>query len=388
MAAGAVPYGRPSPRRTAGTYVWAYLCLLIALPISAPVSAAEPHPDIELFVREGCPHCVAAKAFLADLQHERPSLRVTVRDVGLDPGARQRLTTLAIQQRISALGVPAWYVRGNLVVGFRSAATTGARLRALLDLPQAPQAPEAIVVPFVGALRPGDLGLPLFTLAIGLLDGFNPCAMWVLLFLLSLLVNLHDRTTMALLAGVFVLVSGAVYFLLMAAWLNVFLLIGVSRVTQMVLGSLASLVGAMNITDFARRAPGVSLVIPDSTKPGLYARMRRILYAENLRGAMLGIAALAVLVNAVELLCTAGFPFLYTQILTLRQLPLWEYYAYLGLYNLAYIFDDALIVTIAVVTLGHHKLQERGGRWLKLLSGIVMLALGLLLILVPESLVW
>jgi threonine/homoserine/homoserine lactone efflux protein len=88
----------------------------------------------------------------------------------------------------------------------------------------------------------------------------------------------------------------------------------------------------------------------------------------------------------IEFVCTAGFPALYTQVLSQQGLTTWAYYGYLGLYNLAYIADDAVMVTIAVVTLSHHKLQEREGRWLKLISGLVMLGLGLLLLLAPNRL--
>lgn len=124
--------------------------------------------------------------------------------------------------------------------------------------------------------------------------------------------------------------------------------------------------------------------IPESAKPGFYARVRGILQAENLTGAMVGIVVLACLVNMIELLCTAGFPALYTQILAMQQLPTWKYYGYLGLYNLAYILDDSVMVSIAVVTLSRRKLQERAGRWLKLTSGAVMFGLGLVFIVKPE----
>ncbi|MDR4470743.1 MAG: NrdH-redoxin, partial [Nitrospira sp.] len=132
---------------------------------------------------------------------------------------------------------------------------------------------------------------------------------------------------------------------------------------------------------------GLSLSIPESAKPGLYARIRRILQADNLAGALVGIIVLAGLVNTIELLCTAGFPAVYTQILAMQQLPTWNYYGYLGLYNLAYILDDGLMVTIAVVTLSRRKLQERAGRWLKLASGLVMAGLGAILLLSPEWLI-
>jgi hypothetical protein len=227
----------------------------------------------------------------------------------------------------------------------------------------------------------------LFTIALGLVDGFNPCAMWVLLFLLSILVNLHDRWRILAVAGTFVLISGLAYFAFMAAWLNVFRLVGLLRPVQIVLAFTAIAVGAIHIKDFFAFKKGVSLSIPESAKPGIYARIRRIVNAENLTGAIMGAIVLAVMVNIVELLCTAGLPALYTEILTLQQLPTWQNYAYLGLYNVAYMFDDALMVGLVVLTLGRRKMQEQHGRILKIISGTVILLLGVIMLLRPEWLV-
>jgi glutaredoxin len=368
------------------------MCLvLLALGNGAWGQAGQSVQDLEVFVRAGCPHCEAAKAFLKELQRERPAVRIAIYDVAEDSAARQRLAMLAAERGIANIGVPTFLIGTELIVGFLSAETTGTEIRARLDQRAqgavSPAAVESIQTSWFGELRVRDLGLPLFTIVIGLLDGFNPCAMWVLLFLLSLLVNLRDRLKMALIAGTFVLVSGLVYFAFMAAWLNMFLLIGLSRPIQIGLGGIALLVGAINVKDFFALQQGISLSIPKSAKPGLYTRVRGILQAEHLAGAMAGIVILAGLVNLIELLCTAGFPALYTQILTMQQMSSWEYYGYLGLYNLAYIFDDSLMVMIAVVTLSRRKLQERAGRWLKLVSGIVMAGLGGLLLMKPDWLI-
>lgn len=368
------------------------LPLLLSVLAGPLGSAATEHtgeqPDIEVFVRQGCPHCEAAKTFLDDLQHERPALHIARYDIAENSSARQRLAMLAAERRVTNIGVPTFLIGTELIVGFLSDDTTGAEIRAKLNQNAQPAAPppavESIRTTWFGELQVRNLGLPLFTIAIGLLDGFNPCAMWVLLFLLSLLVNLQDRRKMALIAGTFVAVSGLVYFAFMAAWLNMFLLIGLSRAVQIGLGGIAILVGTVNVKDFFALHRGISLSIPESAKPGLYIRIRRILQADNLAGALAGIVILAGLVNLIELLCTAGFPALYTQILALQQMPSWKYYGYLGLYNLAYIFDDSLMVTIAVVTLSRRKLQERAGRWLKLISGLVMVGLGGILLLQPK----
>jgi hypothetical protein len=215
----------------------------------------------------------------------------------------------------------------------------------------------------------------------GLLDGFNPCSMWVLILMISLLAPMKNRMRMFAVAGAFVAVEGVAYLAFMAAWLNLFLLIGLSRASEIIIAAIAILAGAINLKDFWAYGWGVSLSIPEAAKPGIYARARGILQAENLRGAMIGAVALAVLVQIVEFLCTSGFPALYTRILTLRQLSGFSYYGYLLLYNAAYMLDDLIVLAIGIITLSQRRLQEKEGRWLKLISGVVMVGLGIYLII-------
>ena len=354
----------------------------------ADAAELAPAEELQVFVRPGCPYCEAAKKFLPELQRTRPKLRIHVRDISEDRQALADLQNLADRFGLQPIGVPAFYLRGKLIVGFDSAETTGRELAALLDQPAAPGLTDgsapAIQLPLLGPVELRRLGLPLFTIVLGLLDGFNPCAMWLLLFLLSMLINLGDRKKMFLIGGVFVAVSGLVYFAFMAAWLNIFFVIGMTRWTQLLLGAVALLVGSLNVKDYFAFGAGLSVGIPERAKPRIYRQVRQIIRAENLTGALAAVILLALLVNTVELLCTAGIPAIYTRVLTDQALPGWAYYGYLALYNLAYMADDGLMLAIAVVTLSGQKLQERGGRWLKLVSGMVMLVLGLALLLRPE----
>ncbi len=210
--------------------------------------------------------------------------------------------------------------------------------------------------------------------------------MWVLVFLLSVLVNVKDRRKILLVAGTFVIVSGLAYFTFMAAWLNIFMLIGIARPAQLILGVLALLIGAINIKDFFAFKKGITLSIPESSKPGLYKRVREIVAAKYMTAALASVVVLAVVVNMVELLCTAGLPALYTQILTMQDLPAWKNYAYLALYIAAYMLDDTILLTIVVITLSNRRLQEKEGRWLKLLSGLAIFLLGVVMIFKPELL--
>ena len=351
-----------------------------------PAPAASAPPALEVFVRDGCPYCADAKTFLDSVQRQRPGLQIVYRAVDSDPAAREAFNALSRAHGAWPPGVPAFHAAGQLIVGFESPETTGPDLLRLLDASSAVRK-QSVDSALFGNLSAQRLGLPLFTLALGLLDGFNPCAMWVLLFLLAMLVRQNDRRRMALIAGTFVLVSGAVYYAFMAAWLNVFLAVGLSQPVRLGLAGVALLIGAFNVKDFFALGQGFSFSIPEGAKPGLVARMRRVMQTRALAASLLGVAALAVVVNLVELLCTAGLPAIYTAVLAQRQLGTASRLAYLGLYIVGYVADDALMVTLAVLALNKAKLTERAGRWLKLLSGTVMLALGLMLLLKPEWLV-
>lgn len=347
---------------------------------AGPTAAA-----LVVYVRDGCPHCADAKVFLEQLARERPQLRIVFRAVDQDPSARDELLALSRNAGVWPPGVPTFSVDGRVLVGFGDARESGPAVLSLLE--KGTVAPSTVQTGLFGTLSASQMGLPLFTLALGLLDGFNPCAMWVLLFLLSLLVRLQDRRRMALVAGTFVLVSGAVYYAFMAAWLNVFLAVGLSTQVRWALAAVALLVGAANVKDFVAFGKGISFSIPESAKPGIYARVRAVLNADALPGSLFAVAVLAVVVNFVELLCTAGLPAIYTAVLTQQGVSPAAHYAYLGLYILGYIADDALMVTVAVVALGNRKLTEHTGRWLKLLSGMVMLALGVVLLVRPDWLI-
>ncbi|MEY3204405.1 MAG: hypothetical protein RLZZ21_736 [Planctomycetota bacterium] len=380
-----------------------HACGRVAVDCDDPAAVAKRATvllQMEVFTRPGCGRCAAAKAWLPTFQHAHPGVKVVTLDIAGDAGSRQYLGDLVREHRTAAASVPVFHVCNRLVVGFDRPETSGRRLAAVLE-PWTRPCPEPIGVeadvgetaaesetsidlPVIGTVDARILGMPLFTLAIGLVDGFNPCAMWVLLLLLSILVNVQDRLRILAIAGTFVLVSGLAYFAFMAAWLHVFDWIGCLRPVQIALGLLAITIGSVHVKDFFAFKQGLSLSIPEAAKPGIYDRMRRIVTAENLLGAILGAFTLAVLVNIVELLCTAGLPALYTNVLSLQGYSTPVRYGYLGLYIAAYMFDDALMVAGVVATLSRFRLQETGGRWLKLVSGAVILLLGCVMLFRPD----
>jgi thiol-disulfide isomerase/thioredoxin len=248
------------------------------------------------------------------------------------------------------------------------------------------RAERIITLPVFGEMDTTKITLPVLTLVLAGLDGFNPCAFFVLFMLLSILVYAKSRKRMLLIGGTFVFFSGFIYFLFMSAWLNIFLHIGELMVITTIAGIIAVIIAAINIKDFFLFEQGVSLVISEKAKPKLFERMRTLLKATSLPSMMVGTIVLAIVANAYELLCTVGFPMVFTRVLTLQNLPLLHYYVYLLAYNVIYVIPLTVIVLMFSITLGAKKLTEWQGRVLKLLSGLMMLFLGLVLLINPALL--
>jgi thiol-disulfide isomerase/thioredoxin len=383
---------------------WLIISLIFVLLTS--FAYAQNDVTIYYFYGDGCPHCAEAKPFLEELENKYPELSIKSFETWNNKSNSELFIAMSAACGTKVVGVPTVFVGHTPFIGFDSADNKGKEIEAAVirfikeggpdlmehigqNLSSCPADEERIVnIPILGKIDTTQISLPLFTIIIGLLDGFNPCAMWVLMFLLALLVYTKSRKKMFIVGGTFILVSGIVYYIFMAAWLNFFLFIGFLPYLRVVVGSFAVIVGLINIKDLFFFKKGLSLSIPESVKPKLFKKMRGIVNEVSLPASMIGVIILAFTVNTVELLCTAGFPAIYTKILTLNSMSPFSYYGYLALYILMYMIDDMIVFTIAVLTLSSKKLTEKQGKWLKFIAGFMMLILGLLLIVKPELLMF
>jgi hypothetical protein len=366
--------------------------------------------DIEVFVRDDCLNCDKAKEFIAKLHSLQPHLKIIFRDVRKEPAALELLKRMVQNQGGGdAIDYPAFVVGGQLIIGFTEEASTA---QLILDtlmvshprsqssstgskscetgkelscglIPPAPiEKQENITVNIFGISMPlVQIGLPLFTLAMGMLDGLNHGSTWVLMLMLSLLSPLKNRPLMIAVAGTFITVQGLVYFILLAVWLNIVVLIEVSRISEIVIASVALLAGIMYFMKYIQFGHRISISSHEITKPGIYSRIRKIVQTKNLAAALLSTIVLALMVQAGEFTYTSVFPALYTRVLTLQHLDTLSNYGYLLLYDFAYMLDDIIILSIGVITLSLDRPQEKSRRTLKLISALALLALGVYLLL-------
>ena len=394
-------------------------------------AAAQPAPQVQvyLFWGDGCPHCEREIAFLKRLETEEPRARVHYLEVSRVAANREAFITVSEKLRLEDLAVPLTLVGDAPMVGFDTGETSGAELRrriayclasgctdtvgpivsavskvstsggevrAAADGPVPGQAgattqrmiPATVSVPFLGQIRTADLSLPVLTLVLGALDGFNPCAMWVLVFLIGLLIGMKDRFRMWVLGWAFIAGSAVVYFLFMAAWLNFLLFIGAVVWVRAAVALVALGGGLYYLREYFSNPEAACKVTAPESRRRVFDSLRRLASESRFWLALLGIVALAFAVNLVELLCSAGIPAVYTQVLALSKIPTWQYYGYLALYILVFMLDDLIVFVVAMKTLQITGATTSYSRFTHLAGGVVLLAIGSLLLLRPELLMF
>jgi thiol-disulfide isomerase/thioredoxin len=367
---------------------------------------------VTLFWAEGCPHCEREIEFLRRLESQES--RLTVRYLEVTGDARHREVFRSIGARFppDQLGVPLTVIGTRVLAGYATDATTGAEIRALIaaciehgcedtvgpllqarppparPAPSPPPAksralPETLELPLIGEIATASLSLPALTVLLAAIDGFNPCAMWVLVFLIGLLLGLKDRARMWVLGGAFIAASAVVYFLFMAAWLNVLLAIGAVAWVRTGLGVVALGGAFYYLREYVRNPGGVCRVASAESRRRVFDRLRTVASERRFWVALGGIVMLAFAVNLVELVCSAGIPAVYTQVLTMSAVPAWQYYAYLALYILVFMLDDLVVFGIAMRTLEVTGVAGGYSRFSHLVGGVVLLAIGVLLLFKP-----
>lgn len=383
------------------------LAVFLFTVVDITIIHANNNVTLYFFWGKGCPHCAQEEIFLDQLKKKYPQLEVKSYEVWYNKENAKLFSQMAEAYGTRPEGVPTTFI-GDFkpVVGYRNYEISGkiveekvkvcikqgctdplekiGKTSVQKEIPA--QEDKIITLPFLGRIDTSKMALPVLTIILAGLDGFNPCAFFVLFTLLSILLYASSRKRMFLIGGTFVFFSGFVYFLFMSAWLNIFLLIGEFKIITVIAGITALIIAGINIKDFFFFKKGVSLVIPEKVKPKLFERMRNLLKATSIQSMMIGTIVLAIAANTYELLCTIGFPMIFTKVLTSHGLPTLKYYLYLIFYNVIYVIPLLFIVLMFSITLGAKKLTEWQGQVLKLISGLMMLGLGLVILISPSLL--
>ncbi len=393
--------------------------LFIALSFTSTVKASTP-VNAYLFWGDGCPHCAKEKDFLADISPKYPDVKINTFEIYQNQYNVNLMQQVMNKLEVDAGGVPFLVIGDKSFVGFSEVTTESEIIDQIkkcnnygcpdsiasivgLDKPsqnkmtntkpdensQKTTSDKKIVkLPIFGEINALDFSLPIFTIIMGGLDGFNPCAMWTLLFLISLLLGIKDRKKMWILGGTFIVASAFVYFLFMVAWLNLILFLGFIVWVRFAIGALALAGGGYNIKKGITNKDGGCEVTGNEKRQAVFNKLREITKNKNLMLALGGIIVLAFAVNLVELVCSAGLPAVYTQVLTLSNLANWQYYGYILLYIFFFMLDDIIIFVLAMTTLKLTGISTKYSKWSNIIGGGLMIIIGILLIFKPDWLMF
>ncbi len=363
------------------------------------------------FYAEGCPLCSEEKEFLQSVSAEDESVHIIYYDVARDSQARELYEKALEEFDVKSAGLPFIAVGQQYFMGW-SGAETEASIREAFECMRENHCPdkiqrflysavstpsdktghsmipETLDLPLVGEIQTRNVSLPVLTIIIGALDGFNPCAMWTLLFLISLLLGMNDKRRMWILGTAFIVASAAVYFLFLAAWLNLLLFLGFVFWVRLMIGFVAMGGGGYYLKEFFTEEDATCKVTGGKKRQRIFERLRALTHESHFWIALGGIILLAIAVNLVELICSAGLPAVYTQILTLSDLAKWQYYLYLLLYIFIFMLDDLFVFFAAMITLRATGLSTKYARASHLIGGTLMVIIGILLIFKPEWLMF
>lgn len=410
--------------------------VFLLLPVSA--KADEKVINIHLFYGNGCPHCAAEEEFLSDYLKDRTDVKLYKYEVWYDSNNQELLSK--VQKEMGTTnknGVPFTVIGKKTIVGYADGVTdeqikdainyylnndyrdyageiTGKvkktevkedttkdesktedkkenKIEKADDTKDSDQTNENVTVPVLGKINAKKVSLPILAVVLGFVDGFNPCAMWILIFLITMLFNMKDRKKMWILGLTFILTSGIVYLMFMLAWLNLATFISKIAFIRLLIAVIALVVGLINVykyIDSLKKKDEGCDVVDKKDRKKIMEKIISITHEKKFIIALLGIMVLAASVNIIELMCSIGIPLLFTQILAMNNLSTFSYMIYMFIYIFFFLIDDIVIFVISMVTLKVTGLSTKYTKYSHLIGGIIMLIIGLLLIIKPELLMF
>lgn len=390
-----------------------FLSIFIFLPIG--VNASEV-VDIHLFYSSSCSHCKNEKEYLNKLLESDKNIKIhlyrvneiddyenvelwdKVQDIlntkkGYIPytviGSQHivgfaNYTKANIEKAISSCREEGCY---DIVSGIKDGKITKENIdEYMTEDDESDKKNDTETVPILGEIDPKDVSLPLLAIIMGLVDGFNPCAMWVLLFLISMLLGMKDRKKMMYLGSLFIVASASVYLLFMVAWLNIVINVTSVKWVQILIAVVALIGGLINIRSYIKSIGQDSgcTVVDDNKRKKIFGKIKKFTSEKSLFLASVGVVLLAISVNVVELACSAGLPVLFTNILAINEVGTNLSSIYILIYIFFFMLDDLIVFNVAMFTLKVTGVTTKYTKYTHLIGGIIMLLIGILLILKPE----
>ncbi len=349
------------------------------------VEQEENKINLYLFYGRECPHCEEERKWLKDIKEEyKEHLNVYEYEVWHNNENKNIMETVKKIYNENNDGVPFTVIGEKSYTGYSKSigSLIEGRIKYYSELKNKSQ---EIDIPFLGTIDMKEVSIPLVAVILGLIDGFNPCAMWILLFLINMLFGMKNKKRAWILGYTFLLTSGIVYFLSM---LGINFILGVTTINYMkyAIAIFILIAGIFNLKKYLkiRKEEVGCTVVDDKKRKSIVGKMKKIKNSDNFVIALFGIIILAATVNLIELACSLGFPVIFTEILNLNNISGITKIIYLLIYIFFYLIDDIVVFTISMYTLEATGITNKYNKLCTLISAIIMILMGLLLIIKPE----
>ena len=383
------------------------LLIVIALLFSFSVNAKEK-VTLYFFHGDGCPHCAEEQTDLIEELKKDETINVVEIEVWHD-NENKELLEKVINAYGTRSGVPYNVIGDTTIIGYSEA--NGEKIKRAINYykehdytdeiqkikngekvkindqfskeEEKTDEEQTIDVPIIGKINLKNISIMSAAVLIGLVDGFNPCAMWVLLFLITTLISLKDRKRLILLGSIFLLTSGFVYFLIMFSWLNIVVSVSTSLVFRFLIAIFAIVAGIYNLYNFYKglKSDDGCEVIDKKKRKDIFKKIKKFTREKSLLLAILGIMLLAVSVNIVELLCSAGLPLVFSELLLLNNITGVKAIGYDLVYIIFFLLDDFIVFIIALKTLDVVGVSTKFNKYSHLIGGIIMILIGAYLLI-------
>jgi len=401
--------------------VLAFLIVVTGL-AGAPVQAQErtevlnDSPTVFMFGRDDCGFCKKQFEFMGN-----EGIKYEYLNIITDERAQELYDAVTAKHEISKV-TPVTVIGERVLVGFNGPQTTGQAIKDAVvaaqytdidsvesHLEKAPLQ-EVIVgggctgliceegevsgitfdLPLIGVVDLKAFSLFSLSALLGVIDGFNPCAMWVLITFLVLLSQAGSRKKMIMLAGIFIFAQAVMYNLILNVWYKTWDFVALDQYVTPLVGLLATGGGIFFLWRWNKNkdAALVCDISGIQTQSKTIDKFKQIINQPVTIMSVLAILLIAFSVNIIEFACSIGIPQAYTKILDLNMLTFMERQWYILVYTIGYMVDDFVVFGLAIW--GYSKLQSHGGKYAQLsllIGGVLMLLLGGLLIINPSLLV-
>lgn len=388
--------------------------------ISTNVNAKETdNLTLYVFKGDGCPHCKAEMDYLDTIKDKYTNLEIKEYEVWYDDNNASLLTKVESYFNIKRSGVPTTIIGNTVIQGYKNESSTGKKIERAINFYEENDYKDivkeikdgtaikntrksdkfqeeetkldketSVKAPIVGNVNLKDVSLLTSAIILGLIDGFNPCAMWILLFLISALIGMKDRKRMWTLGLTFLITSGLVYMLIMLSWISIAVKITTIVWIRNIIAIIALIGAILNLKSFIKSKNSGCEIVDSKKRKNIFSKIKKFTSEKSFILAFFGIIGLAISVNLVELACSAGLPLIFTELLAINNVSGFIKFIYIGIYIIFFLIDDIIVFTISMYTMKATGISTKYGKYSHLIGGLIMLLIGLLLIIKPEWLMF